>query len=200
MDIVYRIGHSLYLNITNRCTNTCSFCVRFKTDQLQGYNLKLAAEPTMEELIAAIGDPDQYREVVFCGYGEPLLRLPEVLAVAKYLKEKKVTVRLNTNGHGNLIYKRNIVPELAPYIDAVSVSLNAENAEKYQPEFGPDTYQKVKEFILECKKYIRRVTVTAVALPEMDVKKMEQIVTGELGVTFRLRHNDDIMKEKSYGK
>ena len=204
MDIVYKIGHSLYLNITNRCTNTCSFCVRFKTDRLQGYNLKLAAEPTVEELISAIGDPGRYREVVFCGYGEPLLRLPEVLAVARYLKEKKVTVRLNTNGHGNLIYKRNIVPELAPYIDVVSVSLNAENAEQYQklcqPDFGPDTYQKVKEFILECKQHMRRVIVTAVALPGLDIKKMEQIATEELGVSFRLWHDDDIVKEKSYGK
>lgn len=204
LDIVYQIGHVLYLNITNRCTSACSFCVRFKTDSLRGYHLKLTQEPTVEEVKAAIGDPTRYREIVFCGYGEPLLRLPEVIAISKYVKEKKIPTRLNTNGHGNLIYRRNIVVEIAPFIDAVSISLNAENEEKYmrlcRPAFGAGTYEKVKEFIRECKKYIPRVVVTAVAIPEIDLKKLAEVVNQELGVELKLRHYDDIILDDAYGK
>ncbi len=204
MSIVYQIGHSLYLNITNRCTNQCSFCVRFKNDSVQGYNLTLAAEPAVNDILAAIGDPTRFREIVFCGYGEPLLRLPEVLAVSQVLKEQKVPVRVNTNGQGNLIHQRNIVPEIAPYVTTISISLNAENEEVYNqlcyPAFGPGTYQKVKEFILECKKQIPKVIVTAVAVPQVDIKAIKQLVEQELGVIFRMRHYDDIVQEENYGQ
>ena len=204
MDIVYKIGHALYLNITNRCTNRCGFCVRFKTDNLQGYELKLDQEPTVAEVLEAIGDPSPYREIVFCGYGEPLLRLEEVVAISKYLKERRVSIRINTNGHANIIHQRNIVPDIAPYVTSVSVSLNAANEEQYlrlcHPDSGAGTYQKVKDFILECKKLIPRVQVTAVALPGVDVKEIERIVNEELGVTFKLRHDDDIITAEAYGK
>ena len=204
MSIVYQIGHSLYLNITNRCTNHCGFCVRFKTDSIQGYDLTLAAEPSVAEILTAIGDPSRFREIVFCGYGEPLVRLPEVIAISKVLKEQKIPVRVNTNGHGNLIHQRDIVPEIAPYISTISISLNAENEQVYnqicQPSFGPGTYQKVKEFILACKPYITHVTVTAVALPQVNINAVQQVVEQELGVRFKLRHNDDIVRENNYGR
>lgn len=204
MSIVYQIGHSLYLNITNRCTNQCSFCVRFKNDSIQGYNLTLATEPTVKDILEAIGDPTCFREIVFCGYGEPLLRLPEVLALSQALKEQKVPVRVNTNGHGNLIHQRNIVPEIAPYVTTISISLNAENEEVYnqlcQPSFGPGTYQKVKEFIIECKPQIPKVIVTAVALPQVDIKALKQLIEQELGVIFKVRHYDDIVQEENYGQ
>lgn len=204
MSIVYQIGHSLYLNITNRCTNQCGFCVRFKTDSIQGYNLSLDREPSANEILEAIGDPACFREIVFCGYGEPLIRLPEVIAVSKVLKEQKIPVRVNTNGHGNLIYGRNIVPEIAPYVSTISVSLNAENEEVYnqvcQPAFGPGTYQKVKEFIIACKPLIANIIVTAVALPQVNIKAVKQVVEQELGVRFKLRHYDDIVQENNYGR
>ncbi|MDD5491214.1 MAG: TatD family nuclease-associated radical SAM protein [bacterium] len=204
MSIVYQIGHSLYLNITNRCTNQCSFCVRFKTDSIQGYNLSLDQEPSVKELLEAIGDPTRFHEIVFCGYGEPLVRLPEVIAVSKVLKEQKIPVRVNTNGHGNLIHRRNIVPEIAPYVSTISISLNAENEEVYNqvcgPSFGPGTYQKVKEFIIACKPLIPQVIVTAVALPQVDIKAIQRIVEQELGVRFKLRHYDDIVRENNYGR
>lgn len=204
MSIVYQIGHSLYLNITNRCTNQCIFCVRFKTDKIQGYDLTLPAEPSVKEILEAIGDPSGFREIVFCGYGEPLLRLPAVIAMSKVLKEQKIPVRVNTNGHGNLIHQRNIVPEIAPYLSTVSISLNAENEEVYNrlchPSFGPGTYQKVKEFIIECKKQIPKVIVTAVALPQVDIKAIKQVVEQELEVIFKVRHYDDIVQEENYGQ
>jgi len=156
--ITYPIRNSLYLNITNRCTAACTFCVRYHTDFVKGHNLRLKDEPTAEELIAEINDPKRYDEIVFCGYGEPMLRLDVVKTVAGAVKQRGGTVRIDTNGHGNLIHKRNILPELAGLVDAVSVSLNAQNAEVYeklsQPKFGYQTYEAVKEFIREAKKYI----------------------------------------------
>lgn len=190
--IVYSIRESLYLNITNRCTDNCSFCVRFHTDYVKGHNLRLKNEPSLKEIIKNLEEADfrKYKEVVFCGYGEPLLRLDIVKEVAKYLKEKSAYVRLNTNGQGNLIHRRNIVPELKGLIDAVSVSLNVDTEENYikicKPEFGKGTFHKIKEFVIECKKYISSVTVTFIDLPEVDLKKCEGIAK-KMGVNYRIR-------------
>ncbi len=188
--IAYPIRNSLYLNITNRCTAACTFCVRYHTDFVKGHNLRLGDEPTAEELTKEIGDPKRYAEVVFCGYGEPLLRLDVVKAVATEVKRLGGKVRIDTNGHANLIYKRNVLPELAGLVDAVSISLNAQNAELYnkvsQPKFGIETYGAVKEFIREAKKYIPDVAVTVVSLPEVDIEACRKIAD-ELGVKLRVR-------------
>jgi TatD DNase family protein len=189
-QIAYPIRNSLYLNITNRCTAACTFCVRYHTDFVKGHNLRLAEEPAAVELIAQIGDPGKYAEIVFCGYGEPLLRLDVVKAVAAEVKRRGGKVRIDTNGHANLIHKRNVLPELAGLVDAVSVSLNAQNAELYekisQPKFGIETYESVKEFIREAKKYIPEVTATVVSLPEVDIDACRRIAE-ELGARFRVR-------------
>jgi TatD DNase family protein len=189
-QITYPIRNSLYLNITNRCTAACTFCVRYHTDFVKGHNLRLGEEPAAEELIAQIGDPGRYAEIVFCGYGEPLLRLDVVKAVAAEVKRRGGRVRIDTNGHGNLIYKRNILPELAGLVDALSVSLNAQNAELYdkisQPRFGAGTYESVKEFIREAAKYIPDITATVVSLPEVDIDVCRKIA-GELGAKLRVR-------------
>jgi len=131
--IVYQIRKSLYLNLTNRCTNNCCFCVRNDTTYVKGHNLKLSQEPSIEELWQATTaeDPGRYQEVVFCGLGEPTLRLEVIKEIARRLKTRGIRVRLNTNGQGNLIHARNILPELEGLIDAISVSLNAEDKEKY---------------------------------------------------------------------
>ncbi|HSA77507.1 MAG TPA: TatD family hydrolase [Nitrospirota bacterium] len=189
-QITYPIRNSLYLNITNRCTAACTFCVRYHTDFVKGHNLRLGEEPTADQVITQIGDPKRYAEIVFCGYGEPLLRLDVVKAVAAEVKRRSGRVRIDTNGHANLIYKRNVLPELAGLVDAVSVSLNAQNAELYhkitQSQFGIETYEAVKEFIQEAKKYIPDVIATVVSLPEVDVDACRKIAD-ELGATFRLR-------------
>ncbi len=189
-QITYPIRNSLYLNITNRCTASCTFCVRYHTDFVKGHNLRLGEEPTADDLIKEIGDPKQYAEIVFCGYGEPLLRLDVVKAVAAAVKQRGGKVRIDTNGHGNLIYKRNILPELSGLVDGMSVSLNAQNAETYvkisQPKFGIETYEAIKEFLREAKKYVPDVTATVVAAPEVDVEACQRIVE-ELGVKFRVR-------------
>ena len=190
-SIVYEIGNSLYLNITNRCTNKCTFCIRYKTKLFNGkHPLWLKKEPTTEEIIEAIGDPTKYKEIVFCGYGEPLVRLDTVKEVSKWLKKKGTYVRIDTNGHGNLIHKRNILPELKGIVDSISVSLNAENDEVYQkvciPDFGEGTFDAIIEFTKEAKKYIPDVEITVVGIPEINTKEAEKIAK-DLRVSFRIR-------------
>jgi len=189
-QIAYPIRNSLYLNITNRCSAACTFCVRYHTDFVKGHNLRLAEEPTVDALLKEIGDPKRYAEIVFCGYGEPLLRLDVVKAVAEDVKKRGGRVRIDTNGHANLINKRNVLPELAGLVDAISISLNAQNAVLYntisQPQFGIESYEAVKVFIGEAKKYIPEVTATVVSLPEVDVDACRKIAE-ELGVKFRVR-------------
>ncbi|OQY18149.1 MAG: radical SAM protein, partial [Desulfobacteraceae bacterium 4572_35.1] len=126
--IAYLIRNSLYLNITNRCSNHCTFCAKLRDFNVKGHHLKLDHEPDFTEVIAAIGDPSQYDEVVFCGYGEPLLRLELVKEIAAWLKQRQVKVRINTDGQANLVYDRDITPELSGLIDEISISLNAPDA------------------------------------------------------------------------
>jgi TatD DNase family protein len=190
--IVYKIRDSLYLNVTNKCTSRCVFCVRFSTDFVKGHNLKLSHEPTVQELIHAIGDPAQYKEIVFCGYGEPLLMLDTVKGVASWVKHKGGRVRINTNGHGNLIHKRNILPELQGLVDEMSVSLDAQNQETYDKVCKPsfkNAFQEVVDFIREAKKYIPDVQATVVTTEGVDVEACRKI-TDELGVALRVRTLD----------
>ncbi|BCB97385.1 radical SAM protein [Dissulfurispira thermophila] len=191
-EIAYRIRDSLYLNITNRCTSKCTFCVKFHTDFVKGHKLRLEHEPTEEELKKAIGDPTKYDEIVFCGYGEPLIRLDIVKSIALWIKERGGKVRINTNGHGNLIHKRNILPELRGLIDSVSISLDAQDEETYnricKPAFK-NAYKEVVNFIREAKKYIPDVTATIVTAEGVDVDKCREI-TDSIGVKLRVRRLD----------
>ncbi|MCL6561086.1 MAG: radical SAM protein [Firmicutes bacterium] len=82
----YILGESIYLNITNRCTNDCLFCIRRTQEGLGSYDLWLKKEPDLNELMEAAGDIRRFREVVFCGYGEPLVRADLVVAAARVLK------------------------------------------------------------------------------------------------------------------
>jgi len=191
--IAYQIRDSLYLNITNRCTNACVFCIRQKTDFIKGHNLRLEREPDFQEVIDAIGDPAKYREIVFCGYGEPLLRLDLVKQVAKWLKERKSWVRINTNGQGNLIAGGNIVPELKGLVDEVSISLNAHDQEVYDKicpsRFGIKAYEEVKIFALACKEVGIKTSVSVMNMDGVDLEACK-VLAKELGVGLRIRHYD----------
>jgi TatD DNase family protein len=191
--IAYQIRSSLYLNITTRCTNSCVFCARLTNPIVQGHSLKLDREPTADEVWQAIDDPKKYDEIVFCGYGEPTLRLNVIKEVAKKLKAVGAQVRLNTNGHGNVINRRNILPELAGLIDEVSISLNADTSEGYDkicvplPSFRNGIYDKVKEFIEEAKKHIPKVQATIVTHQDgIDEKRCEDMADN-FGVNYRPR-------------
>jgi TatD DNase family protein len=189
--IAYEIRTSMYLNLTNRCTNDCTFCARQTNPVVKGHNLRLERDPTAEELLAAIGDPAKYEEVVFCGYGEPMMKLHVLKDVAKALKAKGVKLRLDTNGTGNLIHRRNVVPELAGLLDAVSVSLNAPDAGTYLKlcpnVYGINAFPAILEFIREARKYIPEVTATVVEIPGLDVEACRKLAEKELEVKFRIR-------------
>ena len=188
-EIAYSIRDSLYLNITDRCTNRCGFCVRSDTSYVKGHNLKLEKEPSAEELIKAIGDPGRYMEVVFCGLGEPFLRLDLIKTVSRWIKDQGGKVRVNTNGHGNAINNRNILPELEGLVDSISISLDAEDEETYQKICKPlmkNSFNNVISFIKESKKHIPEVNVTVVNVPEIDLDKCRGIAR-DLGVGIRVR-------------
>lgn len=192
--IAYPIRNSLYINLTNRCSSSCEFCVTKSTDFVMGHNLRLKGEPTAEEVIKAVGDPKKYDEIVFCGYGEPTLRLDCLIETAKALKKQGAKLRLTTNGHGNLINKRDITGDLAGLIDRVSVSLNAPDAQTYdricKPAFGPGTYDEVKRFVIACREKLPEVEVTCVDYAGVDMQACEKVAAGELKVKFRpRRHN-----------
>ncbi|MEK6738039.1 MAG: TatD family hydrolase [Planctomycetota bacterium] len=188
--VAYSIRNSLYINLTNRCSCMCSFCMRESYPVVKGHLLRLQKEPTAEEVISAIGDPAKYGEVVFCGYGEPTERLDVLIAVAKFLKSKGKRVRLDTNGHGDLINGRPIAQELKGLIDTICISLNAETAEKYEaickPVFGKKAYPALLQFIKDAKGVIPNVLVSIVGIPGVDEEKCRKMAE-EFGVNFRVR-------------
>lgn len=193
--VAYSIGNSLYLNITNRCSNRCFFCARHTDFHLRGYHLKLACEPSNDEIVEAAGDVSGFDEVVFCGYGEPTIRLDTVLAVAEELKRKGAYIRLNTNGHGSLIHGRDITPELSKHIDVVSISLNASDRERYNKICKPDdpenAFDAMLEFARNCKDKFSEVILTVVDIPGIKIDEC-RMIADEIGVRFRVREYNKI--------
>jgi TatD DNase family protein len=190
--IAYPIRESLYLNITNRCTLACTFCPKFRDYNVKGHNLELQVEPTPDEVMDAIGDPLAWDEIVFCGYGEPTLRLDLIKDVASRLKKAGVKhIRINTDGLANFVYERDVTPELDGLIDSLSVSLNAPDEVTYNKLCRPgkpgNAYQGMKDFITKAKAHIPQITATVVGMPKIDVEECRRIVEDELGVTFKAR-------------
>ena len=137
----YRDPERLYLNATNRCTNRCSFCVRYRSRGLGAAVLWGEPEPDMEMLRNAIeirGGLEGFSEFIWCGFGEPTFRLDLIMEAAPWLREGGARIRLNTNGHANLIHNRNVLPELAEAVDEASVSLSAPNCSRYQELCRPN--------------------------------------------------------------
>jgi len=157
---------------------------------LHEYDLSLDHRPSTAEVIASLGDINAYSEFVFCGYGEPTLRLQVLLEVAKQIKQKGGKVRVNTDGLTNLVHNRNVLPELGRCVDSISISLNAQNAEIYDRHCLPalpDSYQAMLDFLQQAPNYIKNVTATAVqGLEGVDIEACERIAK-EFGVGFRKR-------------
>ncbi len=193
-QLSYRIGDKLYLNVTDRCTLVCKFCPKtLGVPKVHDYDLTLEQRPEAQQIIQAIGDPTDYAQVVFCGFGEPTLRLKVILEAARWIKERGGAVRINTDGLANLVHKRNVLPELAPWVDSLSVSLNAQNEALYNQHCAPQltgSYAAMKAFLQEAPRWIPDVTATAVdGLEGVDIAACERIA-GELGVKFRRRRLD----------
>lgn len=156
----YLLDGKLYLNLTNKCSNGCDFCVRNERDSYYGHYLWLNhGEVTFEKVVSAcngFGDLKRFEEVVFCGFGEPTYRMDLIVKLSDYFHEKGLKTRLNTNGQGSLINKRDIIPELLGKVDKISVSLNASCAENYQKicrsQFGENGFGAMVEFAKNCKR------------------------------------------------
>lgn len=194
MTITYVVGDSLYVNTTNRCSNSCDFCVRSHGDELYG-DLWLDTEPTREEILADIEKRDlsSYPELVFCGYGEPTERLDDILWVCRKIKASHdIKIRMNTNGHSDLINKRDTTPEFAGCFDTVSISLNCANAKSYQDvchsEFGEASFDALIDFARRVKDYVPNVVLSVVrgSIPDSDID-ICQGIADSVGVTLRVR-------------
>ncbi|UTW05377.1 TatD family nuclease-associated radical SAM protein [Amphritea atlantica] len=192
--LVYQIDNNLYINLTDRCTLACQFCPKHNgCTEVKGYDLTLEVRPPAQQIIDLIGDPKQYDCVVFCGYGEPTLRLKPLLEIAHWIKANGGNTRLNTDGLGNLVNKRNILPELSECIDALSVSLNAHNEAVYirhcQPALN-GSYEAMLEFVALAPEYISDVSASAInGLEGVDIDACRALAE-QRGVKFKQRELD----------
>lgn len=197
MCITYIVEGKLYVNITNKCSNRCEFCIRNNGDGAYGSDsLWLEREPTREEILESIFSHDLslFPELVFCGYGEPTYRLEDAVFVAGQVKEKYpgIKIRINTNGQSDLILGRKTAPEFEGAFDIVSISLNTPTAQRYQQichsVYGEDAFGAILSFAGEVKNYVPLVCLSAVkeTLNSEEIDLCKQI-SSNLGVALRLR-------------
>ena len=196
MTITYKVKNGIYVNMTNRCPCACTFCLRQNGPGVFGSDsLWLEHEPTVQEVKDSIDtwDLSEYDEVVFCGYGEPTERLPELLDVAAYIRSKSdIKIRINTNGLADHIWGRNTAPDLEGLIDTVSISLNANDAETYlkltRSKFGIGSYQAMLDYARNCKSYVPSVVMTVVdKVTTKEEQETARAICESLGVTLRVR-------------
>ena len=196
MTITYSVKTGIYVNMTNRCPCACTFCLRHNGEGVYGSDsLWLDREPTVQEVCDSIDtwDLSKYNEIVFCGYGEPMERLYDLLEVAKYIKSKSdIKIRINTNGLADLIWNEKTAPKLENLIDTVSVSLNATNKEEYlkvvRPKFGIDSYDAMLNFTKDCSKYVPNVVMTVVdVVTSKEEQEICRIICESVGAVLRVR-------------
>lgn len=199
-DVFYDYGGGLYVNMTKKCPCRCAFCIRDMVDSLgDADSLWLKREPSMEELLAMLKQQNlaAYDEIVFCGYGEPTERLDCLIAVCDYVKNDpllkgKLKTRLNTNGLSDLINNKPTAREFSGRLDAISISLNAPTAQKYnelcRPKFGIQSFDEILRFTQEVKQYVPDVTMSVVSgsISSQDVEECRK-TAAKLGVKFRVR-------------
>ena len=196
MTIFYPIGDSLYVNLTNKCPCRCVFCVREEHETVGNNNsLWLDHDPSMEEIKEDLESFDlkDYKEIVFCGFGEPMMRMDDLIETAKYIKSKAdIKTRINTNGLGDLIHEKNTAECIKDCIDSVSISLNAPDKESYcrvtRPKFGEQSFEAMLKFAEECRDCGINIAFSVVdeITPE-EIEKSRELAES-LGVKLRVRH------------
>lgn len=194
MNIAYKYQNGLYVNVTNRCTNRCEFCIRYTPSGVDNIDLWLEREPSYEEIVDALekNDYKTFDEVIFCGYGEPLMRFDTVMQVCRYIRNNSgVKIRINTNGHASHCAGRDVTPEMEGLADIVSISLNASNAEEYQRickcNFGEDGFYAMLDFAKKAKEYVPHVVLSVVdVIGEEEIEKCRRIAE-DIGVEYRVR-------------
>ena len=196
MTITYQVKNAVYVNLTNRCPCNCTFCLRHNGPGVFGSGpLWLEREPTLEETIESLGQWDftRFREVVFCGYGEPTERLDVLLAAAAHLKERDpaLRVRVNTNGLSDLINGKPTAPLFVGKVDCLSISLNTDDPAEYlavcRPKFGEAAYPAMLKFTKEAAALLPSVVMTVVGEPITSLEKQERCKKIAEGVGARLR-------------
>ena len=193
---VYVFEGKTYINLTNRCNNNCSFCIRKNEVGIEGYNLWLEHDADAQDVISQLKEKNKLgKDVVFCGYGEPTMNLDALIKVAAFVKENGGKTRLNTNGLANAQYNRNIVPLLKDVIDVISISLNDSSKEKYEAvchsAFGLNAYSYMLDFAAECVKEKMDTVMTVVdVIPKEDIEKCRDICE-KIGARFRVRVYSD---------
>lgn len=204
--IVYEIGEVIYINLTNRCSNNCDFCIRNDKEKFHDYYLWLEKEPTAKEIIAEINKKYLlYDDFVFCGFGEPLYRLNEIVEVATFLKSNKKNVRLNTNGQADQICvlgdsktkcgSEMVAKQLKNLVDVISISLNAPTATKYQAicrcVFGEEGFYSMLRFAKACKDECIKVILSVVdCISKQEIVEAKKIAS-EMGIALRVREYID---------
>lgn len=196
MTITYPVKNGIYVNMTNRCPCSCTFCLRQNAEGIYGSDpLWLDREPTVDEVIADIDkwELEKYDEVVFCGYGEPTERLDDLLIVAKHIKSKSdIKIRINTNGLSDLIHGESTAHKLKDIIDSVSISLNATNKEDYQnvvrSKFGIESFDAMLKFTKDATQYVPNVIMTVVdVVTSKEEQEKSKEICNSLGATLRIR-------------
>ena len=196
MEILYKVHNNLYVNLTNRCPYACTFCLRQTMDRIgESDRLWLEREPLAKEVIDEFAkfNMEDYDEVVFCGFGEPTEAFDVLKEVASYVKKTyNKPIRINTNGVGNLINKRDIVPEMEGIIDTVSISLNDPDKKRYnelvRSKFGDESFDAMLSFAKECTKYIPNVVLTTVDTTISHEEEAQcQKICDDIGAKYRIR-------------
>lgn len=196
MEILYKVHSGIYVNLTNRCSAACTFCLRQTMDHVgESHSLWLEREPTAQEVIEAFQKTDlsPFTEIVFCGFGEPTCALPVLLEVAAWLKTvTDLPIRVNTNGHGSMIADRDISGELAKCVDVVSISLNHPDPEQYQKlvrgKFGEKSFDGMVSFAEACVQKGLKVIMTTVDTTITHEEEAQcQAICDKIGATYRIR-------------
>ena len=198
MTITYQVKNAVYVNLTNRCPCNCTFCLRHNGPGVFGSGpLWLEREPTLEETIESLGqwDYERFREVVFCGYGEPTERLDVLLAASAHLKERDpaLRVRVNTNGLSDLIHGKPTAHLFAGKVDCLSISLNTDDPAEYlsvcRPRFGEAAYPAMLKFTQEAAALLPSVVMTVVGEPVTSLEKQARCraIAARLGAHLRVR-------------
>ena len=191
--LVYEIDGNLYVNMTNTCSNNCDFCVRNHMDTYEGYNLWLSAEHEAEDYIAEMADMDldTYKEIVFCGYGEPMYRYDVIKKIANYVHSRGAKTRINTNGQGNEILGTDVTDNIKDYIDLINVSLNESDRDRYDAVchsiYGKEAFDMLIDFAKKCKAHGANVILSVVdCIGEDEVEKCRRLAKC-IGLPLRVR-------------
>ncbi len=204
MTILYEVHQNIYVNITNRCSSACVFCLRQNRDSMgDSGSLWLEHEPSLEEIKDAFRDCDisNYKEIVFCGFGEPTERLDVLLQAAEFVKkEYGKPIRINTNGQGDLINGRNIAPLFKGIFDSVSISLNTPDEKRYhelvRSRYGDLAFQAMLNFAGNVKEYVPNVILSTVATTITEKEELECAkICRDLQVTYRIRPYEEHVDE-----